>query len=291
MQGETQLLIELTRKAAKFLHRDYFELENLQRTGKTNIEFCLKSRLKLAEILTDGLNKYYKKIIKLDDEWPIVSYNGKAVIFETVDNIYNLSRALPYFAIILSVVNITTGSVTPEKTIINFPILGEVYYAEKGKGAWLERYISNFGGNKRLRVSEVKNFVDSLIMTSGKETSLLAEKLAVSQLTSTSLTDPVGREKNLDEPKSDNIRTKKDNIIKPAAPEYNLRDMGSYAFIIAMLISGKADIGIFEINQRLQAAFELLLQEAGGRTLLKNNIMIATNFNLYGKIESIIAGS
>ena len=249
MDGDTELLIELTRRAAKFLHRDYFELENLQQSGNTNLEFCQRSISKVNEALSTGLSKYYKNVINLNSEVTTDKLQGKAAVFDPIDSISNMARSLPFFAVVLSVINFQGNKIIPEKIVINFPILGEVYYAEKGQGAWLERYSSNIAGNKRLRVSKCNNLDDSLIMMSNK--------------------------KMLDEPV-----TKLEK-----AGGTNVRIFGSYAYIIAMLASGKADCGIFELKKPMQDGISLLVQEAGGRSSVKDDFIVATNFHLYEKIS------
>ena len=46
---------------------------------------------------------------------------------------------------------------------MNFPVLSEIYYVEKGKGAWVERHSSNVSGTSRLRVSGIADFQDALV--------------------------------------------------------------------------------------------------------------------------------
>jgi fructose-1,6-bisphosphatase/inositol monophosphatase family enzyme len=53
-----------------------------------------------------------------------------------------------------------------EKSIMNFPALGEIYFTEKGKGVWLERHSSNLAGVLRVRVSGIGELRNSLISTS-----------------------------------------------------------------------------------------------------------------------------
>ena len=63
MQNDTSLIVDVTRKASRFLQRDYFELENLQSSDRGTSVFCQKSYSKALQMLREGLSKYYKTII------------------------------------------------------------------------------------------------------------------------------------------------------------------------------------------------------------------------------------
>ena len=51
MEGDTGLIIEATRKASRYLQRDYFELESLQASSKGTGPFCQKSCSKALETM------------------------------------------------------------------------------------------------------------------------------------------------------------------------------------------------------------------------------------------------
>ena len=165
MQTDTGLIIDVTRKASRFLQRDYFELENLQSSSRGTDSFCQKSCSKALQILHEGLSKYYKTIILTSAEIKSTTFTGQAALVETLEGLGNLERALPFFAIMVTIVSSKNGIITPERSIINFPALGEIYYAEKGKGAWFERHSSNFTGAMRLRVSGVADITNAVVAT------------------------------------------------------------------------------------------------------------------------------
>ena len=61
MQNQLILINDALREASKFLHRDYFELENLQIRLKQK-KFVDKAKYELQN-LQKSLTKYYKTII------------------------------------------------------------------------------------------------------------------------------------------------------------------------------------------------------------------------------------
>ena len=63
MQNQLILINEALREASKFLHRDYFELENLQSSVKSRRSFVDKAKIRVTENLQKSLTKYYKTII------------------------------------------------------------------------------------------------------------------------------------------------------------------------------------------------------------------------------------
>ncbi|NRB10540.1 MAG: inositol monophosphatase [Rickettsiaceae bacterium] len=167
-RGDTNLLIEAIRKSTRFLHRDYFELEGLQSLSKNCDAFVKKSCHKLYENLVTNIQKYHPQIFYSIDDFKESNFTGSAALIEILDGTNNLTRSLPYFASIVTIVTKKGSDVFAEKIIINFPALNELYYAEKGKGAWVEKYSSNYTGKARVRVSGV-NDINSVTLATNLE--------------------------------------------------------------------------------------------------------------------------
>jgi myo-inositol-1(or 4)-monophosphatase len=170
MQGDTSLLIDATRAASKFLYRDYFELENLQQSTRNTVNFCEKSRSRSAEVLHGAISKYYKTIIISDvavlNNMINSDFKGKIALIDPLEGIQNMQRALPFFAIVLTIINLEDQNITPEKVIINFPALGEIFYAEKGRGAWVQKHSSHASGDVRIRSSNCSEIANSMLLSS-----------------------------------------------------------------------------------------------------------------------------
>ncbi len=168
MEGEVGLVVDATRQASKFLLRDYFELENLQSSTKSAnaSNFSQKSCTKMFHILQERLGKYFNTVIFDSKEIATTQFVGKAALVEVLDGFTNLTRSLPFFAIMVTIISNKNGQIVADKSVINFPVLGEIYCVEKGKGVWLERHSFNFPGATRVRVSGIENIEDAIVSMS-----------------------------------------------------------------------------------------------------------------------------
>jgi len=248
MQNQVVLINDALREASKFLHRDYFELENLQNSARSIKVFVDKAKTRVADNLQKSLTKYYKTIIFDPTELDLsnLDLTGPIVLVDTLDGTYNFERAIPFFALVVTILTAKQGKISAEKVAINFPVLGEIYYAEQGKGSWFERYSFNFGtGTIRLRVSVNSKLEDSLISCSYQQLQL-AQKIST-----------------------------------------NIRIFESYAYQIALLISGKSEIALLP-NKPITQGLDLLVREAGGLSYVKNNVFIASNYQIQEKLQKVL---
>ncbi len=248
MQNQVVLINDALREASKFLHRDYFELENLQNSARSIKVFVDKAKTRVADNLQKLLTKYYKTIIFDPTELDLsnLDLTGPIVLVDTLDGTYNFERAIPFFALVVTILTAKQGKISAEKVAINFPVLGEIYYAEQGKGSWFERYSFNFGtGTIRLRVSVNSKLEDSLISCSYQQLQL-AQKIST-----------------------------------------NIRIFESYAYQIALLISGKSEIALLP-NKPITYGLDLLVREAGGLSYVKNNVFIASNYQIQEKLQKVL---
>ncbi len=248
MQNQVVLINNALREASKFLHRDYFELENLQNSARSIKVFVNKAKTRVADNLQKSLTKYYKTIIFDHTELDLsnLDLTGPIVLVDPLDGTYNFERAIPFFALVVTILTAKQGKISAEKVAINFPVLGEIYYAEQGKGSWFERYSFNFGaGTIRLRVSVNSKLEDSLISCSYQQLQL-AQKIST-----------------------------------------NIRIFESYAYQIALLISGKSEIALLP-NKPITHGLDLLVREAGGLSYVKNNVFIASNYQIQEKLQKVL---
>ena len=248
MQNQVVLINDALREASKFLHRDYFELENLQNSARSIKVFVDKAKTRVADNLQKSLTKYYKTIIfdPTDLDLSNLDLTGPIVLVDTLDGTYNFERAIPFFALVVTILTAKQGKISAEKVAINFPVLGEIYYAEQGKGSWFERYSFNFGtGTIRLRVSVNSKLEDSLISCSYQQLQL-AQKIST-----------------------------------------NIRIFESYAYQIALLISGKSEIALLP-NKPITYGLDLLVREAGGLSCVKNNVFFASNYQIQEKLQKVL---
>lgn len=164
------------RKFSKFVLRDYFELEDLQSSAKGNSLFVTNAKTRILENLTRELNRkkedYSIKVpnknnpIELD-----CIYKGEsnfAFILNPIEGIGNFERANPFFAMVLAIEDIKENSIIA--SYVYAPALGSCYFAEKGKGSWVESVFDATSRARRMRVAQnnssssflcLQDFVDS----------------------------------------------------------------------------------------------------------------------------------
>lgn len=248
MQNQVVLINDAIREASKFLHRDYFELENLQSSARSLRVFVDKAKTRVTENLQKSLSKYYKTIIFDSPELDLsaLDFTGPVALVDALDGSCNFERAIPFFALVVTILTTKQGKISAEKVAVNFPILGDTYYAEQGKGTWLERHSFNFGGGTtRLRVSVNSKLEQSLVSCNYQQLEL-AQKIST-----------------------------------------NIRIFESYAYQIALLISGKSDIAILT-NKPMNHGLDLLVREAGGVSYSKNNFFIASNHQIQENLKKAL---
>ncbi|WP_016917034.1 inositol monophosphatase family protein [Rickettsia honei] len=246
MQPITNLLINALRKAVKFLHRDFLELEMLQKNSVRNEEFCKRSYLKLKTLLCEELQKYTQYLFFPEDKFDLNNNYESVFLINPIDSPNNFARSIPFFAISVTYLKRNQEVLTPTSTVIYFPALNEIYYAEKGKGAWIEKnnLNSNYQG-LRLRVSDNADLKNCL-----------------------AIIEDVNHN-DLEEIKVDNIRS-----------------FGSLCYGATLVASGKADlICLSLLNFTLYYAFELFIKEAGGIIIDSSDKFLYSNRYIAKKLK------
>jgi len=142
-------------KAAKAMKRDFGEIEQLQVSQKGPADFVSAADVKAEKTLRAELAKARPRFGFLGEEG--VDVKGEdghhRWIIDPIDGTTNFLHGIPHFAISLALE--MDGEIIAG--LIYNPAVEEMYYAEKGKGAFLN--------DKRLRVSSRKNLADSVIAT------------------------------------------------------------------------------------------------------------------------------
>lgn len=158
-------LLKATRKSARLLLRDFFELENLQNSKRPTTDFVARSKAKLEESLREELERYPSSIIAYDTSKPDPT-KGIHFIITPIDGEMNFGRAIPFFASIVVACEYKNGELLPFVSVINFPALGEVIYVEHGRGVFMERSVDNASQHSlRLRVSAHEAMDNALIIS------------------------------------------------------------------------------------------------------------------------------
>lgn len=171
MEISINLLADISRKVTKPLLRDFYELENLQSGTQTarsllslnsvHHKFANTSMIKVANRTKQEFEKYYDNIFFTEDEMHAFIQSADEdqlfLFVQPIEGINNFVRSLPQFAFVVFECRKKSGNVKPvvQKIIMNFPAMGEIYYAQKSKGVSAEKYSSNFSGTIRMRCSSI----------------------------------------------------------------------------------------------------------------------------------------
>ncbi len=146
-------LINAVKKAANPLTRDFNEIEQMQSAVKGLQGFSAAALDRVSKTLRAELQKGRPDFaVVLDGEKrPAASH----FLVAPLDGFVNFIHGIPYFAV--SVAMVENGSVTA--AVIFNPATGELWFAEKGSGAFKE----GFRNHERLRVSSRKELGEALV--------------------------------------------------------------------------------------------------------------------------------
>lgn len=220
------MLIAAVKKAGQSLTRDFNEVEKLQNSIKGHGEFVVSAVNRVTKNLQLELSK-------AKPNYPFY-VDGKAepegpyFVISPIDGLMNFAHGIPHFSISASVVD--KGTILT--AVIYNPATDELYFAEKGNGAFKEGYRNH----ERLRVSARKELRGALI------SSLLKYKENPAEY--------------------HNLHNKIINTTD------DLRILGALSLDLAYVAAGKLDATISLSNSVSEmTAGILLVKEAGGSVL------------------------
>ena len=220
------IIFQSLNKVTRNVLRDFGEIENLQVSPNSIDKFVSKTENKIYSILLEDLTKsrpaWGMKLNSIEESIEDKYY----WIVDTLNGRFNFSHALPYFSISISV----EFNNEILSTVILDPLRDELFFAEKGKGSYLN--------DRRIRVSR-RSSIGSCVFSIYDD----------SQTTNNKMTN------NIFEP------------IYGLASKYSsvTREFGCSALNFAWLASGKIDcLFTNNLNKNQVACGELLIKESGG---------------------------
>ncbi|MEL6586912.1 MAG: inositol monophosphatase family protein [Pseudomonadota bacterium] len=155
MQGSANLnvMIKAVRKAGRSLLKDFGEVENLQVSAKSPEDFARRADIRAAEIIQEDLTEARANYGLLSRGTPEVEGKDptRRWIINPLDGTANYLHGMPHWAISVALEH--KGEVAT--AVIYDPTKDELFWAEKGAGAWLE-------GRSRLRVSGRSELIDAV---------------------------------------------------------------------------------------------------------------------------------
>jgi myo-inositol-1(or 4)-monophosphatase len=253
------------RKAGVGLRRNFNEVQHLQVSRKGPADFVSKADQKAERSLYDDL-------LHARPDWGFVMEEGGVIegdptkprwIIDPLDGTSNFLHGIPHFAISIAVEEPKpAGKGEVIAGLVYQPLTDESFWAEKGRGAWLQ--------DQRLRVSARRDLSEALIATG-------IPFMGHGDFAQWS------------------------RIFGAVAPEVaGIRRFGAAALDLAWLASGRydgyweADLNIWDV-----AAGMLLVKEAGGFVTdfrggdraLERNEFLAGNDAMHSKLHKLVAGA
>lgn len=144
------IIIKSIEKATTHIPRDFTELEHLQSNPMSAEKFAAACYRKVKQILIDDLTKLRPEfnLIFSDGEKVIRSDHAEySFVIHPIDGFSNLIRSNPDFTVAVALEHHNKNSAKEAISVAISKIFGgELYYCEKGFGAYLN--------NRRIRVSK-----------------------------------------------------------------------------------------------------------------------------------------
>ncbi|HEY0044918.1 MAG TPA: inositol monophosphatase family protein [Allosphingosinicella sp.] len=159
--GLITVMQKAARKAAPRLRRDFNEVEQLQVSRKGPADFVSMADKQSERTIVEELRH-------ARPDWRLTLEEGGEIdgdpdkprwIVDPLDGTTNFLHGIPHFAISIAVEDPRGAGGRPEITqaLVYQPLTDESFWAEKGRGTWLNE--------RRLRVSARRNLDESLIAT------------------------------------------------------------------------------------------------------------------------------
>ena len=155
-----QVMIDAVRKTARPMMRDFGEVSQLQVSRKGPGDFVTAADLKAEETLFELLTKARPGYGFLGEERGMVEGTDKSHtwIVDPIDGTTNFMHAMPHFAITVGLERrAPDGSSEIVAGVTYNPVMNELFWAEKGKGCYLN--------DQRIRVAGRRDLSESLIAT------------------------------------------------------------------------------------------------------------------------------
>ena len=263
--GLITVMTRAVRKAAPRLRRDFGEVEQLQVSKKGPGDFVSMADKRAEQSIVDELRN-------ARPDWGLLLEEGGEIegdpskprwIVDPLDGTTNFLHGIPHFAISIAVEERRPGGKSEiSHGMVYQPLTDESYWAEKGRGAWLNE--------RRLRVSG-RRYLDEALIGTGIPHLGRGE------------TESWGK------------------IYSAVAPEVcGIRRFGAASLDLAWVAAGRMD-GFWEDDLDIwdTAAGVILVKEAGGFLTdyrgqdrsFERREYLAANGELHSKLHKLVAGA
>ena len=158
--GLITVMQRAARKAAPRLRRDFGEVEQLQVSRKGPADFVSMADKRAEQTIVEELRTARPDWGMLLEEGGEIAGNPDKPrwVVDPLDGTTNFLHGIPHFAISIAVEERKPGGGSEiTQGLVYHPLTDDSYWAEKGRGAWLQ--------DARLRVSARRDLADSVIGT------------------------------------------------------------------------------------------------------------------------------
>jgi myo-inositol-1(or 4)-monophosphatase len=156
-----RVMIDVARKISSMIMRDYYELQLLQTSRKSLDSFYDHLVKRVLKKIEDDLTKARPEFL-----YDLTNNaQGDFWVFNVLEGKHNFLHAVPNFAISIAHVRKKNTFKEVVSGLIVLPFFKEAYYAELGKGAWLEQFDMQKDRADILRVSGRCEKQDLLLAT------------------------------------------------------------------------------------------------------------------------------
>ena len=157
MQGSANLnvMIKAARKAGRSLVKDFREVENLQVSSKGAGDFVSRADIAAEAIIREELTEARPNYGWVGEESEPVDGKDptRRWIVDPLDGTTNFLHGMPHWAVSIALEH--KGEIV--SAVIFDPAKDEMFFAEKGQGAWLN--------DSRMRVSDRRKMIESVFAT------------------------------------------------------------------------------------------------------------------------------
>lgn len=245
--------INLAKQAAKIVKDSFGKIEKIEMKSKS--ELVTEVDKKVDEFIVNKIKeKYPDHNILIEESGKYDQESDYTWIIDPIDGTHNFINNMPFFSVSIALMhkkNIVLG-------VIYFPILDELYVAEKGRGAYLN--------NKKIKVSN-KKFGEHNVMV--YDAHFGGGKKELKLKTFGKLVDYVSK----------------------------VRIFGCATMHLVYIASGRADLGILIQTKPWDfAAAALIVEEAGGKVTDKDgnkwnidtDALVSSNNEFHDKIIELM---
>lgn len=250
------IIIKAIEKASNHISRDFVELENLQSNPASSSKFTSSCYNRIKQILIEDFTKFRSEfnIVFSDGQKITNSENSEyTLLIHAIDGIENLLRASQDFVISIALIYKKNGKEEVVCVAISKIIGGELFYSEKGFGAYLN--------NRRIRVSKRQKNQKGQYLVACEDFNYL-NKLHLNQ--SKQPNDNVSHSKDDSEDNKELLR------ILP-------RNIGCKTLEIGYFSCARLE-QVIHIKSSWYEPFLLIAKEAGGRVSEDGENYIISNF-------------